>query len=258
MEPQNFADWINKFNLSSEEASKEIKWPNEQKFKFHDIIVKIMKYNYVQKEIIRPYMNKMGIKTCVYCNAAYAVATKDKKATFQVDHFYPKSEYPFLCVSFFNLQPSCMHCNQIKAKKTNYQYSMYTDNDTEAELNPFKFSLDDEGIIKYMLDHNVDSLKFKLKGTNSENDSDSKNHSDFFKLDGLYPQFADVVEEVVWKGKVYNKAYRKQLENMFLNKGFSMSDFKRFYLGFYSNPEDVNKRPLTLLMQSIAKEMGLE
>lgn len=59
---------------------------------------------------------KLGIKACVYCNASYTVATDDDRATFQIDHSYPKSKYPFLCTSFFNLQPSCMHCNQIKSK----------------------------------------------------------------------------------------------------------------------------------------------
>ena len=39
---------------------------------------------------------------------------------------------------------------------------------------------------------------------------------------------------------------------------FGMDDFKRFYLGFYPNSKDINKRPLTLLMQGIAKEIGLE
>ena len=39
---------------------------------------------------------------------------------------------------------------------------------------------------------------------------------------------------------------------------FNMYAFKRFYLGFYPDAKDVHKRPLTLLKQSIAKEMGLE
>ncbi len=86
-----------------------------------------MRYDAVQSTEIRPYMKKLGIKACVYCNAAYAVATDDNKATFQVDHYYPKSKYPFLCTSFFNLFPSCMHCNQIKSKNTGYDYCLYTE-----------------------------------------------------------------------------------------------------------------------------------
>lgn len=43
---------------------------------------------------------KLGIKACVYCNASYTVATDDDRATFQIDHSYPKSKYPF-CVRHF-------------------------------------------------------------------------------------------------------------------------------------------------------------
>lgn len=45
-------------------------------------------------------MKKLGIKACVYCNASYTVATDDDRATFQIDHSYPKSKYPF-CVRHF-------------------------------------------------------------------------------------------------------------------------------------------------------------
>lgn len=43
---------------------------------------------------------KLGIKTCVYCNASYAIATDDNKATYQVDHCFPKSKYPFYVLHF--------------------------------------------------------------------------------------------------------------------------------------------------------------
>lgn len=109
-----------------------------------------------------------------------------------------------------------------------------------------------------MLNHNSDCLRFKLKG-NQANDYTATQHSEFFHIDGLYTQFTDAAEEIIWKGKTFNTAYRNQLMNMFKKKfPFGMDDFKRFYLGFYPNSKDINKRPLTLLMQGIAKEIGLE
>ena len=224
--------------------------------KFYKVVVDKMRYDAIQKNEIRPYMKRLSIKACVYCNAAYTIATDDNEATFQVDHCYPKSKYPFLCTSFFNLQPSCMHCNQIKSNNDDYIYSMYTDDYNELE--PFKFNIDSRSIIEYMLNHNSDCLRFKLKG-NQANDYTATQHSEFFHIDGLYTQFTDAAEEIIWKGKTFNTAYRNQLMNMFKKKfPFGMDDFKRFYLGFYPNSKDINKRPLTLLMQGIAKEIGLE
>ena len=223
--------------------------------KFYELIVKAMCYNEVQKTVIRPYMKRMGLNTCVYCNASYAVATDDRKATFQVDHWLPKSEYPFLCISFFNLYPACMHCNQIKSDSRTYKFCLYTEEPNE--LDPFKFSIDDKSIIKYMLFNNTDLLKVNLKSDTLT--KEAKEHFDFFRLGGLYSQFSDEIEEIIWKAKIYNKSYRNQLLAAYNKKfPFNMYAFKRFYLGFYPDAKDVHKRPLTLLKQSIAKEMGLE
>ena len=223
--------------------------------KFYELIVEAMCYNEVQKTVIRPYMKRMGLNTCVYCNASYAVATNDNTAAFQVDHNYPKSEYPFLCISFFNLYPACMHCNQIKSKTT-YKFCLYTKD--PKKLNPFKFSIDGKSIIKYLLSNDFELLKVNLK-PDSLTKEEVEEYFNFFHLGGLYSQFSDEIEEIIWKAKIYNKSYRNQLLAAYNKKfPFNMYAFKRFYLGFYPDAKDVHKRPLTLLKQSIAKEMGLE
>ena len=239
--PQEISDMKESFNFGAK--------------KFYELIVEAMCYNDVQKTEIRPYKKRMGLNTCVYCNASYAVATDDRKATFQVDHYLPKSKYPFLCISFFNLYPACMHCNQIKSDSRTYKFCLYTEDPNE--LDPFKFSIDDKSIIKYMLFNNTDLLKVNLKSDTLT--KEAKEHFDFFRLGGLYSQFSDEIEEIVWKAKIYNESYRNQLLAAYnKNFPFNIHAFKRFYLGFYPDAKDVHKRPLTLLKQSIAKELGLE
>lgn len=250
-----FIDYTNKHfsNLTEDELHAKI--PGCKGKSFYKAVINAMRYNDVQKTEIRPYMKRMGLNTCVYCNASYAVATDDRKATFQVDHWLPKSEYPFLCISFFNLYPACMHCNQIKSKKTTCNFCLYTDN--SDLLDPFKFSIDDKSIIKYMLFNNADLLKVNLKSDTLTKEAEE--HFNSFHLGGLYSQFSDEIEEIVWKAKIYNESYRNQLLAAYNKKfHFNMYAFKRFYLGFYPDVKDVHKRPLTLLKQSIAKEMGLE
>ena len=223
--------------------------------KFYEAVVDSMRYDEVQKTEIRPYMKRMGLITCVYCNASYAVDTDDRKATFQVDHYLPKSKYPFLCISFFNLYPACMHCNQIKSDSRTYKFCLYTEDPNE--LDPFKFSIDDKSIIKYLLSNDFELLKVNLKSDKFPKDAEE--HFNSFYLGGLYSQFSDEIEEIVWKAKIYNESYRNQLLAAYnKNFPFNMHAFKRFYLGFYPDAKDVHKRPLTLLKQSIAKEMGLE
>jgi hypothetical protein len=67
-------------------------------------------------------LKNLEINCCVYCHTqgTYVVNEyykrnhkphkkgdlKAQKAFFELDHYYPKSKYPFLCVSFYNLIPS--------------------------------------------------------------------------------------------------------------------------------------------------------
>lgn len=54
------------------------------------------------------------LKYCPYCNAdsVYAFQKGDKtKVASALDHFFPKSKYPFLALSLYNLIPVCSRCN---------------------------------------------------------------------------------------------------------------------------------------------------
>ena len=54
------------------------------------------------------------LKYCPYCNAdtVYAFEKANKRnVASALDHFYPKSEYPFLALSLYNLIPVCSRCN---------------------------------------------------------------------------------------------------------------------------------------------------
>lgn len=62
-----------------------------------------------------------AIRFCPYCNAApiyyydNAAGTSERKNPF--DHFFPKSVFPFLALSLYNLIPVCDRCNREKADR---------------------------------------------------------------------------------------------------------------------------------------------
>ena len=65
-------------------------------------------------------------RICPYCQQAYAmtVVREDKERCFRptLDHYYPKSRFPFLSLSIYNLIPSCYTCNSsLKGAKDFYQ-----------------------------------------------------------------------------------------------------------------------------------------
>ncbi|MFX8327742.1 hypothetical protein ABTL71_18955, partial [Acinetobacter baumannii] len=69
--------------------------------------------------------------TCPYCNRSYIYyISRRKEIKPQIDHFFPKSKYPFLAMSFYNLIPSCQTCNGFGAKEEK-------DPLTEGLINPY-------------------------------------------------------------------------------------------------------------------------
>lgn len=60
----------------------------------------------------------LKINVCPYCNREYIFTyddeKKNKKTLAEMDHFYPKSKYPYLSCSLYNLIPSCHTCNHGK------------------------------------------------------------------------------------------------------------------------------------------------
>ena len=63
----------------------------------------------------------LNITVCPYCDEEYLdILKRDGKKTLrtlEIDHFYPKSEYPALAMCFFNLIPSGQNCNGIKKEE---------------------------------------------------------------------------------------------------------------------------------------------
>lgn len=237
--------------LNIAQLKKKFKYQKSRK-SFYEHVVDAMRYQWVREKIYLEYGLRLGIKACVYCNAQYATTATVKGkmvATYDLDHYYPKSRHPFLCTSFFNLVPVCSRCNRVKndSKPT---FCLYT---TEKDKRrPFKFGLDPQSVIKYMLTHQEQNLSIQLKANVPSESLALNDHIDQLGLDELYAAHKDVASEVLWKAKIYNKAFRQQLEAQFGRLFPHMEgDIDRFITGFSLRKGDVHKRPLTLMGQDI-------
>lgn len=65
----------------------------------------------------------LKVDICPYCNRQYVFTvreeTRDCVTRPEIDHFYPKSIYPFLSLNIYNFIPSCHICNNIKNNAEN-------------------------------------------------------------------------------------------------------------------------------------------
>ncbi len=230
---------------------------------FHEELVYAMRYEDLRSVEFPEYLLNSDIRTCVYCNAQsthtieplYYNNKKKKKrkkiiSKLQLDHFYPKSKYPFLSTSFFNLYPTCANCNLAKGDEKAL-FELYTRGN---DLDVFNFKIEDQSILNYWLSLDLKKIKINLETKNSEL---LQNHNELFQIQKVYDSHKDVGEELIWKSKANPKAYRTHLTKTF-NKIFpDPSIIDRMIIGNYSKPEETFKRPLAKYTQDIAKQLKI-
>lgn len=225
-------------------------------YKFHELVVNALSYDKIRNSIFPIYISKLGIRTCVYCNAQYAISIKrdkgDYTSSFQIDHYLPKSKYPYLAISFFNLQPSCGHCNQLKSKNKSL-FNLYTKRTSDVQ--PFRFNVNRLSLLQFLLTADPDNLKINITSTNS---SLMENHEKRFHVKVKYEKHKEEAGDIVLLSRFYNRAYLNQLHSQFSS---IMPHFRNqilnMLLGFPVMEEDVHKRPLTLMRQDIAKQLNV-
>lgn len=190
------------------------------------------------------YVEKLDIRTCPYCNRNYIFIVKKGKLRPEIDHFYPKTVYPYLAVNYFNLIPSCQTCNKTKSNKFNSKW-----------INPY-----DVKKVEYKLTYKpksinftqVESLKYDFNSFEIDFISTNENIKTF-KLKELYKQHKDIVLELLIKKAYYPKSYIEELKGF----GFSEDEIYRYLLGNYKKDEDLHKRPLSKLIKDISEELDL-
>ena len=110
-------------------------------------VVAIFNYdNYRSSSNCIDNLRMMGIifrSPCPYCNCdsmdiiEYDDLNGDQseQALLDLDHFFPKSKFPFLAVSIFNLVPSCHNCNGRIKRDIEFRL--------ETHIHPFLESFED-------------------------------------------------------------------------------------------------------------------
>lgn len=242
------------------------KEPKEEN-SFYSKVVEAMRYEDLREKDILPMLKEIGIKACVYCNALLTVVLEqtykqgkrrkkimDKpiKANLELDHFYPKSKYPFLCTSFYNLYPTCSNCNRAKHNKDS-KFQLYTD-DNEVEV--FKFSIEEDSIIKYWKNKNLDDIKIQFDAL-SDNDGLLENHNELFCIPQIYDTQKDLAEELIHKAFVYNNSYKEDLIRNFHELFPDKTIIKRLILGNYDKPVEIHKRPMAKFTCDIGKQLKI-
>ena len=188
----------------------------------------------------------LGITVCPYCNRTFIYSTERKgsiKTTCQIDHFFEKSKYPYLCLSLFNLIPVCTSCNHSKHAE-DFNKSPFEIEDVD---NGFKFSLE-----YTKADYtNPDSFKLITKTPDIELDEQRIT----LGLEKLYEKHNDIGHELFLKQHIYSEDRITELCESFPELFTSPNEVRQLVLGSYIDKKDVGKRPLAKMTRDIMLQL---
>jgi len=204
--------------------------------------------------------SSLDIHVCPYCNRNWinTVTTKDDKKIVnpQLDHFFCKSKFPLLRLSFYNLIPSCDTCNSRLKKSDQFNLTDYLHPYEAGYGNGVRFkaiALNSDSAIgssgEYLISLEYDQItpnRSKIE----------KNHSTF-KIDDIYMKHGDIVSEIFRKKYLFSIRYLEILKGTIQTHEISYEEMYRIAFGNYFKESDFKRRPFSKLTKDIASQLGM-
>ncbi len=189
--------------------------------------------------------------TCTYCNREYIFVYKNniagKGMVPQFDHWFAKTDYPLLALSFYNLIPSCATCNGIKSSVgMNLSSHLHPYLDVEISSS-YRFS--------YLFD-STNSLKIIFKNNNSIS-AKPQNTYEVLNLEMIYEgHAAKELKDLYELRHKYSVNYLKiLLEKTFGNLAMSDQEKYRLIFGIELDEENYHKRIMSKFKKDIIEEL---
>lgn len=196
--------------------------------------------------------NELNVNTCPYCNRQYTFTIeKPKKIRPQFDHFFSKSKYPHLALSFYNLIPCCSTCNHLKSDRAeNLLYPYF-----EGFNDKCTFQVNYSGLL--LEKDQIEVEIHTVNGCDEDFKDKCENNIEIFALKESYQKHSDYIEEIITKAYSYNHEYYEGLIEDFSNMGKNAADIHRLIFGSYIDRAENEKRPLSKLTSDILEQIGI-
>ncbi|WP_145335716.1 hypothetical protein [Paenibacillus xylanexedens] len=219
------------------------------------------------------FVSELGVNVCPYCNRQYIFTLCDSRTgrtRGSIDHFYKKSTYPYLALSFYNLIPSCKLCNSDLKGNKEFSLDTHVHPFLEGFGKDYTFSLKMRsgntlfnGMGECQIDFLLGSgdefdLEFKCNTLDSKLESRLRNSAEVFKLNELYNMHKEYIVELIKKSVMYPDSKIDELFHQYQGKLFtSRIDVIQTLLSNYVQDKHLDKRILAKLSRDISEELGI-
>lgn len=244
-------------------------------------------------------LDLLEIRVCPYCNRQYTVVLKTEErdeassetadenlegSTLEnskihlkkwirpnYDHYFPKSRYPYLALSLFNLVPCCGVCNQSKGEWDTFRFPiLYPYEESFGDTCRFQFDLErietrnQESRKAYWSEKepniiSEDSYGFCMRidyNRNAEEgslDSKIKNADELFHLTDFYNEHRDYIRDMKRNHDFFGKAYQEAIAKVF--PGITPEQIRQHMYMMEIKEENYSKRPLARLTRDVDAEL---
>lgn len=224
-------------------------------------IKEVFNYGWLVNNKQRAYSftKKLNVVCCPYCNRNYTVTVLDTARCIirpDFDHFFPKSIFPLLALSFYNLIPCCLLCNRsIKGSK-----KMGLNKNVHPYIEGFGSALKINYVAK-----DVDSMigvksnieiSVLLSSTDKKKAKRCYNNFKLFKLKEIYEiSHSNEISEIIQKFHISGGRYLEILHKQFPALG-TVDELYRIAFGNFYTEDDFDKRPLAKLTKDIFDQLS--
>lgn len=183
-----------------------------------------------------------GLTVCPYCNRDYINSREKNHAGAQMDHFYPRSEYPIFSLCLYNLVPVCGNCNRIKSSQG------------KEFASPFDDTVDWENNVRFSYTF-LDSNKIKI----SINVSDKRIYNNIaaMEIENAYQIHDREIRELLDKKEVYSYTQIKEFQDMLGKVGLTEKKLTKMVFGEKITEEGMKTKPLGRMMRDLERELHI-
>ena len=211
-------------------------------------------------------LSLIGIEICPYCQRNYISSyeeNNDEKTTADLDHFYPKSLYPFLALSLYNFIPSCQICNSRFKGNKDTRDSVYLYEEGFDELG-VKFRTSKE-VISEILGERYSDFYVKIDYENLKNKEDGekvKNSIENLGLDRVYKKSHNqYIQNLLYNIEKYPENYLENCVEMFESDVDKKKQLEEYFKDIVKEPyrkRIENGEPLAKLTKDILEEFDIK
>lgn len=216
-------------------------------------------YSYfTRRKWSKTLLDKLNVRVCPYCNRQYTFFLEKDGIRPQFDHYFPKSLFPYLSVSLYNLIPSCSICNSKKQNLNTYNniYDLYYPYEDEFGNDVvFQTSPNDNDFLYWTgVGNNFD---INLICKDERQNCKVENLKEYLKIELLYKEHKDYVQEIIRKVVIYNDSRIDELLEQFPDLFGSKDEVTNSIFMSYINKGSWGDRPLSKLTHDIHEEFKI-